>query len=427
MLASSVRACVGVSFGVLGGVVLATAAAGCFGTAIGPEDAGTPDGGPVIISCESTEDCPGATPECSFGVCKRPCAANDGCVDENTFCNATSGYCEFGCRDSSTCTDGKVCSGGACIVSQGCATKCDCQVGQICAGGACQDPPAQCGSSDDCPKAPGDQCEDFACNGFTKLCFDPDPEPCSVDGDCTGRPGCAGGCTCTGNGQCVPEVACTEQNEATTCGAGNYCDGNGSCQVAPACTSEGDCAPLGLTCGIGQGQCVRARACTSSTDCTTPPTTYCNTTTGFCAQPLCNNGGITCDANQSCAADGRCVTQGQGGACTNDTTCAPTEYCAVVGASGQCVVGCRNNTSCEPGQQCNASHQCVGGGEAAGFREPCTVDEDCQAGLICGTATGTCAEPCDSPGTQCTGGSCCSLSGAGCCNAVFIFGFCGDC
>jgi hypothetical protein len=426
MSLSSVRAAPSLWWGalVVTGVVTAAVMPGC-PTAIGPTDAGTDEEEFPIISCAEAADCPGAVPECSFGVCKRPCAANEGCIDPRTFCNATSGYCEPGCRSSGDCTSGKVCSGGSCIESQGCATKCDCEVGQVCVAGACQEPPATCQGTDDCPKAPGPQCEDFACNGFTRLCFDPDPEPCNGDADCVGRPGCAQGCACTSNGQCVPGVDCTEQNEASTCGAGNYCDGNGTCQVLPGCTAEGDCAAFGLTCNIGAGQCVRARSCTSSADCTTAPATHCNLGTGFCAQPLCNNGGITCPQGQSCDSTGRCVS-GSGASCTNDTNCAPTEYCAVVSGGGQCVVGCRNNASCPAGQQCDATRTCVGG-TVGRFGDPCTGDEDCQAGLLCGALTGTCAEPCSNPGSTCAGGACCPLSGAPCCRAVLFFGFCGDC
>jgi len=292
---------------------------GCnLGTSLGREDAG-PEG-PIVLTCVDPSECTADIPECSFGVCKRPCAANDGCNDPNTFCNPAVGYCEAGCRDSSTCSEGKVCSSGACIESQGCATKCDCDVGLVCVSGACQDPPAGCDGPEQCPKAPGAECEDFACNGFTHLCFDPDPESCTANADCIGRLGCTGGCTCTGNGTCVPEVACTAQNESTTCGVGNYCDGNGACQTLPACTADTQCTSLGLTCNIPAQQCQRPRACPNGqSDCTVAPATHC-AATGFCAQPLCNNGGITCQTYQTCAADGRCVNQGPGGACTADAT-----------------------------------------------------------------------------------------------------------
>ena len=394
------------------------------GTNLGPEDAGPADGGPVTISCSTQSDCPQDVPECSFGVCKRPCAANDGCVNPQTFCNQATGYCEAGCRDSSTCAGGNVCSAGACITSQGCATKCDCVAGQVCGGGACQDPPATCDGPDQCGRgADGDPCEDFQCNGFTHQCFDPSPTPCNSDPECTGRPGCAGGCTCTGNHQCVPGAACTAQNESTTCGGGNYCDGNGACQVLPPCTSDAACAGAGLTCNTAAGTCQRPRACTASPDCTVPPATFCNTTTGFCAQPLCNNGGVTCTGGQTCAPDGRCVTQGTGGPCTNDAACAATEYCALVGGNGQCAVGCRNNASCpNPGDLCDGTHTCVGGGGGLGqFGDSCTTDGDCQAGLQCGLFTGTCAEACGPSSSSCAGGACCTLSGQPCCNG---FGFC---
>src|SRR5689334_8589680 len=126
-------------------------------TPIGPVDAGTDDG-PQIITCEAAEDCPQDQPECSFGVCKRPCVANDGCTDPATFCNGNTGYCEPGCRDSSTCGQGTVCSAGACIQSQGCATKCDCAPGQVCSAGACTEPPATCNGPDDCGRGLGEEC-----------------------------------------------------------------------------------------------------------------------------------------------------------------------------------------------------------------------------------------------------------------------------
>ena len=416
---------------------LLVAAAACnLGTNVGSSaDAGPIDTGPVVIACtlsfpEPDSECPPETPECSFGVCKRPCAASDGCNDPATFCNSNSGYCEFGCRDSSTCGGGTVCSAGACIASAGCATKCDCAAGQICSDGSCVEPPATCDGIDQCGRgADGDPCEDLLCNSFTNLCFDDDPTPCTNDADCSGRPGCGGGCTCTGNQACVPSVACTEQNELTTCGAGNYCDGNGSCQVAPSCTTEAQCTSLGLTCNLAGGVCERTAPCNTNADCTIVPATFCNPVTDFCAQPLCTNDGVTCAVGEQCSPDGRCFVQGTGGPCTVDANCDPSEYCAPLGA-GQCTVGCRNNSSCANANlTCNGAHQCVGGsaGDLAGFGENCTADGDCQTGLICGSFTTTCAEPCAAASTNCASDGCCPLSGSPCCNVVFILPFCGGC
>lgn len=410
---------------------LAPVAAGCngCGTSIGPVDAGV-DEGPQVISCTDASDCPADVPECSFGICKRPCAANDGCPDPATFCDVIAGYCAAGCRDSSTCEGGTVCSAGSCIQSQGCATKCDCAVGQVCVGGACQAPPATCAGPQDCGRGPTspDDCEDYACNGFTQQCFDPDPTPCATNADCTGRPGCGGGCTCTGSGTCAPEVDCTVANEATTCGADFYCDGNGRCQALPACTDEAPCTPLGLTCSIGRQKCERPLPCAASPDCTVAPSTHCNTTTGFCAVPLCTNGGITCTpTTQTCSADGRCVPAGTGSPCTGDSTCPSDQYCA---SNGQCAVGCRDNASCTGGQQCNAAHQCTGGGTAGGFGAACANangepdDALCQGGLFCGTFTATCQEGCDGESSDCTTDGCCQLTGQQCCVMVFFVGVC---
>lgn len=411
--------------------VLVAGCNGC-GTSLGPEDAGV-DAGPQLISCTDASECPVDVPECSFGVCKRPCAANDACPDPSTFCDAATGYCAPGCRDSSTCGDGTVCSAGACIESQGCATKCDCATGQVCVAGSCQAPPPTCTGPQDCGRGPTnpDECEDYACNGFTQQCFDPDPTPCAVNADCTGRPGCAGGCTCTGSGTCAPEVDCTVPNEATDCGADFYCDGNGACQALPACDDEGDCTSAGLSCNVGRQRCERTRACTTSTECTVAPSTYCNTTVGFCAMPLCNNGGITCTpTTETCSADGRCVPVGTGATCTSDLACPTDQYCA---SNGQCAVGCRDNSSCTSGQSCNGAHQCTGGGGGGGLGATCTNaggqpdDTLCQVGLFCGLISGTCQEGCEAESTDCATDGCCQLTGQGCCNLVIFLHVCQSC
>lgn len=411
--------------------VLVAGCNGC-GTSLGPEDAGV-DAGPQLISCTDASECPVDVPECSFGVCKRPCAANDACPDPSTFCDAATGYCAPGCRDSSTCGDGTVCSAGACIESQGCATKCDCATGQVCVGGSCQAPPPTCTGPQDCGRGPTspDECEDYACNGFTSQCFDPDPTPCTVNADCTGRPGCAGGCTCTGSGTCAPEVDCTVPNEATDCGGDFYCDGNGACQALPACDDEGDCTGAGLSCNLGRQRCERTRACTTSTECTVAPSTYCNTTAGFCAVPLCNNGGITCTpTTETCAADGRCVPVGTGATCTSDLACPADQYCA---SNGQCAAGCRDNSSCTSGQTCNGAHQCTGGGGGGGLGASCANgagepdDSLCQVGLFCGLFSATCQEGCEGESTDCATDGCCQLTGQGCCTLVFFVGVCQSC
>lgn len=397
------------------------------GTSLGGVDAGVTDAGPELISCtlsfgEPGSECPQDVPECNFGVCRRPCAANDGCNDPATFCNASTGYCELGCRDSSVCGAGTVCSVGACIQSQGCATKCDCAAGEICSNNSCAQPPASCATNNDCGRgADGDICEDFFCNFST--CIDDDPAPCDEDTDCIGRPGCQSGCTCTGNQVCVADVDCTPQNETETCPGGFYCNLDNQCAPFPACTSETQCAPEGLTCNAGAGLCERARACASNAECTVAPATYCDPSTDFCAQPLCTNGGVTCaTGTETCrTSDGRCVPAGTGSACTANVNCDAAEYCNFVNGTGTCEVGCRDNASCGGGQVCNNAHQCEGGGNLKPFGETCSDDAECQVGLICGAITNRCAEECQPSGSDCAGGACCALSGQPCCNSI---GFC---
>lgn len=391
-------------------------------------------GGPQALTCESADECPDPNNYDCLGVCLQRCASDAVCK-LTEYCSGR-GYCEPGCRDSSTCSDGKVCVAGSCQdpgSAGACGTKCDCLPGQICRDGVCQAPPDTCSSPDDCGRGQGDRCEAYQCNGFTGQCFDPDPQPCADADDCTGRPGCEGGCLCTPAGQCVPGGACTVDTEDADCGSGFYCDDNLECAVLPACAQDSDCQG-GLTCNLGTQQCQRPRPCASPQDCTAAPATYCNTQlpTARCEVPTCLNGGLTCNAQtEQCSQDGRCVPQGTGSACTSDAQCPndvwpDTQYCSFASGQGECTPGCRSNASCPQGQSCNGARQCVtsgggGGGGGGQYGATCTSDGDCQAGLICGLFSGTCTEQCPTACADCSGGACCGLSGQPFCNSV---GFC---
>ncbi len=408
----------------------------CGGRTIEGEDAGPNNNNNGPMTCESAEECPDpANYDCVGGSCLQRCAA-DGVCALDAFCSSR-GYCESGCRDSSTCDEGEVCSAGSCVSSAGvgsCGSKCDCDPGKVCSGGLCLDPPAQCNGPQDCGRGQGDQCEDYLCNGFTKVCFDDDPEPCSSATDCTGRPGCQDGCLCTPNQQCVPSAACEAHDD---CGAGFYCTNDLVCDVPPACTTQADCTDLSLVCNLGTSTCEPASPCTASSECTSAPSTFCDVGTGSCTIPTCDNGGTTCNATQECV-NGSCVAAGTGTACTSDANCPNdpwpnTQFCnfQTISGNGECSVGCRSNASCTGGDQCNASRQCVtgGGGTNPGLGQvgdACDepgFDPDCQIGTLCHLLSGTCEETCDTPG-PCTGGSCCPLSGYGNCVQGFLFSFC---
>jgi hypothetical protein len=104
------------------------------------------------------------------------------------------------CDDDDQCPERSICRGGLCQdVGEGCASKEECTGGFVCVDGVCADPPAVCSSSDECPG-------ELLCDGFSGSCIDPNATGCQVDGDCILEPGCAGGCVCLPNGQCIADT-----------------------------------------------------------------------------------------------------------------------------------------------------------------------------------------------------------------------------
>ncbi len=84
---------------------------------------------------------------------------------------------------------------------------------------------------------------------------------------------------------------------------------------------------------------------------------------------------------------------GDEGSCTNDAACAADAYCDL--QTQGCTAGCRSNSSCPAGEFCDGRRQCVplvdGGGA---FNDSCDDDGDCDDGLFCSIASGTCGERC---------------------------------
>ena len=101
-----------------------------------PTTISEPDAGPAIPgtedlqSCESVDDCPDQTNYDCLGICLQRCASNGACR-QSEFCSPR-GYCEKGCRDSSSCDADFVCVAGACKDTESagsCGSKCDCSAG----------------------------------------------------------------------------------------------------------------------------------------------------------------------------------------------------------------------------------------------------------------------------------------------------------
>jgi hypothetical protein len=418
---------------VTGVTVLILVASGCRRPIADTPDAG-PDTNDEFVVCADVAEClqlPGATEQnvrCD-GVCIFVCnGVDEACPAQNMFCD-TNGLCAFGCRDSSRCNQnaGEVCRSGVCTVAAAeCTSKCDCDPGELCVDEQCVPATTDtCQGSNQCPrgpKTPTDKCEAYSCNGFTDTCVDLNPQGnlCTTAADCVGRPGCLGGnsCACTQAGACVRDAACTPQTESTACGFGNFCDANNRCQPLPACTQPSDCTGQGLVCNSGTGFCERSQPCVGNTDCTIAPNTICDD--GFCTIPTCLNGGQTCTAPLTCNAQGRCSQPGTGVTCTSDAPCQANQFCDL--QSQECRVGCRNNAACPSGQICDGNRQCIvdgGGGGGGQFGDDCVDPTECQAPMICGILSGTCAEPCASP-ADCV--ACSARSGSECrCNG---FGFC---
>ncbi len=201
-----------------------------------------------------------------------------------------------GCSVASTCANGSVSCGGACVQTQADNLNCGdcgniCAVGSVCSSGVCAVP---------CPSG------QVACEG---ACVDPQTSPihCGASGTCTGAQAgvtctsgqtCqAGTCACPTAGQLVCGGACVDPQTSPT-----YCGASGTCTGAEAGVT---CAP-GQTCQGGTCACPTAGQLVCGGACVDPQTslTYCGAS-GTCTGA---QAGATCAPGQTC----------QGGICSQD-------------------------------------------------------------------------------------------------------------
>ena len=165
------------------------------------------------------------------------------------------------------------------------------------------------------------------------------------------------------------------------CAEGQVCDtGTGKCS---ACKSSGQCAPHQVCQPPARNQpnaCVWAQGygddCAQNGDCPAGQ---------LCRQGLClASSEVTTCPSGACPSGQRCNRQNlvceEASGCFTDADCDATLLCNT--ATHQCDLRCTEDTA---DQICAAGQKCVGGRCAQ-----CGSDADCPGGLSCDTAAGTC-------------------------------------
>ncbi len=370
----------------------------------GPRPGQAPEGDPTAY-CARDTDC---SPEqyCNSGVCADRQGGVNGCdshtdCDFGEFCRVATGLC-VECLNSDHCGAGEICkSDGTCgAADTGCTSDAQC-AGLHClqATGDC----VQCLSSSQCPL--GQTCRENAC--FTN----------------TGGGG-GGGTTCNTQADCNYMglicnstshtcVACTSDTQCGTgkrCAAGTCTDipgggtgGTGGGTPGGACEDKADCG--GMPCFLSMCMpCFSDFMCFSLEDLMSGTSTICDTDTGECVAPECN------DANQCPAGEG-CYS-GHCGPCMEDSECRSGQVCnADTGVCGTSSGGGGGTTSCpggcDDGNACTTdtcsstgtcSHTpispCGNGTQQLG--QSCSDAATCAAGLTCLDSNGVklCTRPC---------------------------------
>jgi len=326
------------------------------------------------VACQYDWDCP-ANHRCKDNQCfeKRPCATSDDCSTDaaHPVCDAVQQLC-VGCREDVDCGDGKRCEASECVTFEACTNSRACSDGKVCDRGV------------------------GACVA------------CVVDGDC-------------GDGSACVHNACV-----------------------PTCNSDKDCLGIGLLCDQAVGRCVE---CLSHADC--PDQYFCGNG-GHCSLDVCQKGQSRCDSEHelgtctdvgdsfsggTCAADTRCVEDGQTASCVA-LACAPgvtscsadlggLDHCSADGLKVESSEPCPDGQACDSGAcadvvcapntaicDSNSLYQCNAAGTGKALVRACTG----AFGGTCDEATGTCKPKICSPGAPTCDGdvaSVCAPDGLG--------------
>lgn len=379
-------------------------------------------GAPAQAACEGDEDCREINIVCSPGACRhfvctdagvcRPGPDIDRPCDDGSICT-TGDLCDgLGqCRGELVeCDDGNACTVDTCVYDAGCV------VSPILPGQPCDDGKL-CTLADRCNDSGG-------CVGDLVSCDDGDD--CTID-TCHPVEGCVYGAA---TGPCDDGDACTHQDfcaDALCRGAPLPCNDGELC-TSSACEANVGCLypplPDGLTCDDGDGCTIEDRCASGSCVGTS---TVCDD--GLeCTLDVCEDGGCvhlpapgTCATSTGCVAVGEpppgepcmaCVSTGvvmpapesEGAACPDDGVTCTTDVCQAGTCMHAHVQGfCHDDAgNCVPvGGLIAPCLQCVATGIAAVAEagaacddgDPCTHDDGCSSGAICGGTTAACCAP----------------------------------
>ena len=375
--------------------------------------------------------------QCAAGVCggtaKDCSSAGDQCNDG--VCNAGTGACGptpkpdgISCSDGNLCTEFDQCSGGACsatpkdcssfadacnlaacdAMSGSCVTTpnpsnppCDdgnpCTVNDECAAGVCA------GSAKDCSAA-GDQCNDGTCNAGSGAC---EPTPKSDGTVCSDGDVCTESDQCSGGACAATPKDCSAFNDACNLGACDAMTGfcvatpnlsNPPCDDGNPCTENDQCAA-----GVCDGA---AKDCSAAGDQCNDG--VCDSGTGAC-EPTPKADGVSCSDGDVCTEFDQCSS----GACAaTPKDCSSLNDACNLGAcdamSGSCVATPNlSNPPCDDGNPCTVNDQCAAGVCAGSAKDCSAAGDQCNDGT-CNAGSGACEPTPKSDGTVCSDGDVCT-------------------
>jgi hypothetical protein len=384
----------------------------------------------------------GGTAECLSGFCADGVCCNAACGGDCVTCNASGTCVNVASGQQDTCAPGSVCNGvGTCklINGQVCGGGAEC-MSTFCVDGRC------CNSSCNTPchacNVAGNEGSCVVSSvGTQDLCAA--NQVCSAAGTCKLVSGqaCGNDGTLCASGLCVDGVCCD-----TTCGqACHACNVPGTegvcapdaalvgtqdaCSSNEVCNAAGSCKlNNGELCGNDGTLCVSGN-CTDGVCCGTACTQACHAcdvpgSEGVCApDPAANGLPDTCNLNEVCDATGSCKLM-EGEPCVDGTLC----------ASGNCTDGVCCNASC--GQACYACDltgsegTCLPDPGQTGLQDSCPAGQGCNATGQCvvGATNGTsCATNPECASNRCVDDFCCNTNCNQPCHACNVSGSEGTC